>query len=152
MNKNAQQKGIMNTRVRCFTWHKWKTILRNCIQWWCERSHYLICSHLSLHLITYFAKIFSHRVKISTVNVKLRVLCALSLFCSIFCSLAIKFHFLFSLSHSRNKHGVRMRWNVREPFSSAVNVLSCNRDTEHAFNWINLQWHLVKQPKVLAFV
>lgn len=37
-------------------------------------------------------------------------------------------------------------------FSSVVNMCLAVIETEHAFNWINLQWHLVKQPKVLALL
>lgn len=36
-----------------------KNYLKNDAKWWCETVHvYLIWSHLSLHLITYFPQIF----------------------------------------------------------------------------------------------
>lgn len=53
------------------SWKQFKELYISTMMMW--NSHYLICNHLSLHLITYFPQsiFFPHWVKICTTNFKM---------------------------------------------------------------------------------
>ena len=67
-------------------------------------SRYLICNHLSLHLIKHFPQICSHWVKISTVSVKMGFMDTLLL--SDY-GKTIKFYFLLSFRYKQTNKNER---------------------------------------------